>query len=343
MAAPNLYTILGVARNASADEIKKAYRKLAQKHHPDRNPGDKKAEERFKEISVAHDALSDPDKRALYDEFGMEGLQPGFDPARARAYRQRASSGAGAPSFDWGPGAGSGPWAETGRGGFADILNELFGSLGRQARGVPGADLEYPVTIGLLDAVRGRSITLTLERHVPCSSCGGTGRTGSRQCARCGGVGAVPERVRLTVKIPPGVDTGSRVRVAGKGEPGQFGGPPGDLYLAISVSPHPHLERQGQDLYLNLPITVREAVLGAIVMVPTPGGKVKLKVPSGSQSGQVLRLRGAGIQKGKSAAAGDFFVRLLVHVPTNGAEYVKDAVDALERAYNEDPRRHLEL
>jgi molecular chaperone DnaJ len=342
MAAPNLYSILGVARNASADEIKKAYRKLAQKHHPDRNPGDKKAEERFKEISVAHDALSDPEKRALYDEFGMEGLQPGFDPARARAYRARAASGAGAGSFDWG--AGAEPWGESGRGGsFADILNELFGHLGRQARGVPGADLEYPVTIGLLDAVRGRSITLTLERHVPCSSCGGTGRTASRQCARCGGAGVVPERVRLTVKIPPGVDNGSRVRVAGKGEPGQFGGPAGDLYLAITVLPHPHLERQGRNLYLNLPITVREAVLGATVTVPTPGGRVKLKVPSGSQSGQVLRLRGAGIQKGQSSPAGDFFVRLLVHVPTNGAEYVRDAVEALERAYKEDPRRHLEL
>ena len=336
----DFYALLGVARTASEVDIKKAYRKLAQKHHPDRNPGDKKAEERFKEISVAHDALSDPDKRALYDEFGMEGLQPGFDPARARAFRQqRASAGGGAQSFEWS--SGSGPWTESGRGSFADILNELFGSLGRQARGVPGADLEYPVTIGLLDAVRGRSITLTLERHVPCTSCGATGRTGSRQCPRCGGIGAVPERVRLTVKIPPGVDTGSRVRVAGKGEPGQFGGSAGDLYLVITVLPHPHLERQGQDLYLNLPITVGEAVLGATVTVPTPGGKVKVKVPSGSQSGRVLRLRGAGIQKGQSA--GDFLVRLLIHVPTNGADSVKEAVDTLERAYKDDPRRDLEL
>lgn len=341
MAAQNLYSILGVARNASPDEIKRAYRKLAQKHHPDRNPGDKKAEERFKEISVAHDTLSDPDKRALYDEFGVDGLQPGFDPERAHAYRQRASTDEGTQSFDRHPGRG--PWAESDRGSFSDVLNELFGHLGRQARGVPGSDLEYPVKISLLDAIRGRSIALTLERHAPCSACQATGRTGSRQCARCGGTGAVPERVRLNVKIPPGVDTGSRVRVAGKGEPGQFGGPPGDLYLVISVTPHPHLERQGPDLYLNLPITVREAVLGATVMVPTPGGKVKLKVPSGSQSGRVLRLRGAGIRKSQSSDAGDFFVRLLVHVPTNGADYVKEAVDALERAYKEDPRRNLEL
>jgi molecular chaperone DnaJ len=341
MAAPNLYTILGVARNASADEIKKAYRRLAQKYHPDRNPGDKRAEERFKEISVAHDILSDPGKRTLYDEFGMEGLQAGFDPARARAYRRRASMDEGAQAFDWGPGAG--PWAESGRGSFADILNELFGHLGRQARGVPGADLEYPVTIGLLDAIRGRSIALTLERHVPCPACGARGRTAARRCARCAGAGAVPERVHLNVKIPPGVDTGSRVRVAGKGEPGQFGGPPGDLYLLISVAPHPFLERKGEDLYLNLPITVREAVLGATVTVPTPGGKVKVKVPSGSQSGRVLRLRGAGIRKSRSPGAGDFFVRLLVHVPTNGADDVKEAVDALERAYKADPRRHLEL
>jgi molecular chaperone DnaJ len=340
MAAQNLYSLLGVGRNASADEIKKAYRRLARKYHPDRNPGDAKAEERFKEISVAHDILSDPAKRGLYDEFGMEGLQAGFDAGRARAYRKRAAR-EGAQTFNWQRDAG--PWTEESGRSFTDVLNEMFSHLGRQARGVPGADLEHPVTIGLVDAIRGRSVNLTLERHVACRTCGGTGRRGSSRCSACGGRMTVPERSHLAVKIPPGVDTGSRIRLAGKGEPGQFGGSPGDLYLVVSVAPHPHLERRGADLYLNVPVTVREAMLGATITVPTPGGKVRLKVPPGSQSGRVLRLRGAGVQEPNASGAGDFFVRLLVHVPTNGADDVRDAAEVIERAYRDDPRRTLEL
>ncbi len=239
----------------------------------------------------------------------MEGLAPGFDAARARAVRQRAARTGRGASFTWQ--RSGGPWSEEGR-SFADILNEMFGGLGRQARGVPGADVEHGIEIGLLDAIRGRSVTVTV-----------------------GG------RTRLNVKIPPGVDSGRRVRIAGKGEPGQFGGPPGDLYLVVTVLPHPFLQRQGSDLYLDVPVTVREAMCGAAVTVPTPTGKVRLKVPPGSQSGRLLRLRGEGIRDPKTHAKGDLLVRLLVHVPTNGTRDVQEAVDALERAYRSDPRRHM--
>jgi DnaJ-class molecular chaperone len=241
----------------------------------------------------------------------MEGLQPGFDATRARAFRRRAARASRGQQFTWQHTGGQ--WSEEGR-SFTDILNEMFGGLGRQARGVPGADIEHPIEIGLLDAIRGRSVTV-----------------------------AVGGQTRLNVKIPPGVDTGARVRVAGKGEPGQFGGPPGDLYLVVTVLPHPFLQRQGQDLYLDVPITVREAISGASVTVPTPTGKVRLKVPPGSQSGRLLRLRGGGIRDPKTHARGDLLVRLLVHVPTNGTRDVQEAADTLERAYGGDPRRHLRL
>ena len=338
MAGKDLYAILGVGRSASADEIKKAYRRLAQKFHPDRNPDNKKAADRFKEISVAHDTLSNPRKRSLYDEFGVEGLQAGFDPERARTFRRRATRGGHADP--WG---GAGPaWSEGGR-SFSDVLNEMFSGLGRQARGVPGADLEYPLEIDLVDAIRGRSVVITLEQPSPCPVCAGRERTAGRGCASCHGTATVTERVRLTVKIPPGVDTASRVRLAGKGEPGQFGGPAGDLWLIIKVRPHPFLERRGLDLYLDVPITVGEAVRGATVTVPTPGGKVKVKIPPGSQSGRTLRLRELGVRDVKTQARGDLLVRLLVHVPTDGTERVRDALEAIEQAYSDDPRRHLHL
>ncbi len=340
MAPKTLYSVLGVPRNASAEDLKKSYRQLARKYHPDRNPGDAKAEDRFKEISVAYDILSDQKKRDRYDEFGMDGLHAGFDPARARSPREWGAGEAGGAGSTWQ--RGGGPWAESGR-GFADILNEMFGGLGRQSRGVPGADLEHSIEIELLDAIRGRSITITTERPAPCPGCRETGRVEGRTCGKCHGASVVSERVRLTVKIPPGVDTGSRVRVAGKGEPGQFGGPPGDWYLLVTVNPHPFLERKGRDLFLDLPITVREAVYGATVTVPTPHGSLRVKVPAGSQSGRLLRLRGAGIRNGKERAKGDLLVRLLVHVPADGDEAMRQAVDVLERAYAEDPRRHLKL
>jgi molecular chaperone DnaJ len=373
VAAKDLYAILGVQRSASAAEIKKAYRKLARRHHPDVNPGNKEAEERFKEISQANDVLSDPDKRKVYDEFGMEGLQAGFDAARARAaseWAQRARTGAGQSAQ-----GGFGRYAN-----FEDIFGDIFGGAGH-AGPEPGGDLEASLEIDLLDAVRGASTQISIERPEVCATCGGSGNdqasetvcpecqgkgrvqvsrgptSFARACPRCGGAGRIGTRAcpackgraqtvhqeRLNVHIPAGVDTGSRVRVAGKGAPGQGGGPPGNLYIVLRVRPHPLLERREQDLYLDVPVTVGEAALGATVTVPTPDGEVRVKVPSGSQSGKLLRIRGHGVPALKGGSRGDLYIRVMVHVPVDGGEKVRAAIQEVELGYEKDLRSGLRL
>ncbi len=317
MASPtDLYEILGVPRSASADEIKKAYRKLARKHHPDVNPGNKQAEDRFKQISFANDVLSDSEKRKIYDEFGFEGLAAGFDPGRARQYREWQSRRGPAGVED---AEGSG-----GFGGLEDFLStfgdlgELFGGRfgrGRTARG-RGLDVEYTLELDLLDAIRGATQEISLRRPD----------------------GKVE---RLSVRIPAGVDEGSKIRLAGKGEPGRNGGPPGDLYIHVRIRPHPHLQRKGSDLYLDLPVTIGEAMLGGSIPVPTPGGEVSLKLPPGSQSGQLLRLRGRGVKDAATKVPGDLYARLLVQVPKNGGEKGRRAAATLEECYDENPRKHL--
>jgi molecular chaperone DnaJ len=352
--AKDLYAVLGVARGATTDEIKKAYRKLARKYHPDLNAGNKQAEERFKHISVAHDVLGDTDKRKLYDEFGLEGLQPGFDPAKAREYHRWADTGHG---FSFRGGAGGDPFStfgfETGRGrrgesagGFGDIFEQLFGGAraGREAEPAEsrGGDIEYPIEIDFLDALRGIETQVSVRRPAPCPQCKGTGRHGSRACTKCSGTGTIEQREKLTVKIPAGVRDGARVRVRGKGGVGRGRGDAGDLFFLVKVRPHPLIQRDGNDLTIEVPVTVGEAMLGAKIEVPTPEGRVQLKVPKGSQSGQRLRLRGRGVKDPKGGAAGDLYVRLMVQVPSNGAtEPLKDAVEAIERAYSGDPRAHL--
>jgi molecular chaperone DnaJ len=351
----DLYAVLGVAKTASTEDIKKAYRKLARKHHPDVNAGNKQAEERFKQISVAHDVLSDSAKRKLYDEFGLAGLQPGFDPGRAREYRRWADSGHG---FSFRPGEGGtegfgfdvrGGTSEDDARGFSDIIEELFGGGrggGRRAarQASRGADLEHPIEVDLLDALKGTQAQVSVRRPAPCPQCNGTGRQGMRACAKCTGTGSVEQRERLTVKIPPGVKDGARVRVRGKGGVGQGTGDPGDLYFIVKLRPHPLIQRDGNDLTIEVPVTVGEAMLGATISVPTPQGRVQLKVPKGSQSGQRLRLRGRGVHDAKDDSTGDLYVRLMVQVPKNGVgDKLKEAVEALERAYGEDPRAHLVL
>jgi molecular chaperone DnaJ len=372
-ARKDLYEVLGVKSGATANDIKKAYRKLARKHHPDVNPGNKQSEERFKEISFAYDVLSDPAKRKTYDEFGFDGLQSGFDPEKARQYREWQSHAGAA-------GSGFGKYSSV-EDVFSDLGDLFGGGVGRRGfrDAGRGADLESPLELDLLDAIRGVSQTISLRKPVPCPECKGAGGQGARPCPQCEGRGHVrvgggpipfgrtcpgcagtgqvytkecptchgagqsEEVDRLNVKIPAGVDEGSKIRLAGKGEPGRNGGPPGDLFIHVHLRPHPFLERRGSDLYLDLPVTVGEATLGASVTVPTPAGDVSLRIPAGSQSGQRLRLRGRGVKDAKSNVTGDLYVRLLVQVPRDGGDQTRRAVEALEQLYGESPRKNLKL
>jgi molecular chaperone DnaJ len=351
----DLYAVLGVERNATPDDIRKAYRKLARQHHPDLNPTNKNAaEERFKEISVAYDVLSDAGKRKLYDEFGLAGLQPGFDPEQAREYQRWSQSGrgfafrreaGGAPfeGFEFGSRGGRRRQAAEER-DFGDLLNEMFGAEFAESADVGGGeDIEYPLEVDFLEALRGVTREVTVRRPAPCETCKGTGRQGRRACTNCGGTGTVERRERLSVKIPPGVSDGARVRVSGKGGAGR-GGKAGHLYFVVKVRPHPLIRRDGKDLTVEIPVTIGEAMRGATITVPTPQGRVQLKVPPGSQSGDRLRLRGRGAPDPRGGAPGDLYVRLMVQVPKNGAaENLREAVEALERAYGEDPRARLTL
>jgi DnaJ-class molecular chaperone len=347
----DLYAVLEIPKTASPDEVRKAYRKLARKYHPDRNPGDNgaAAEERFKEVASAYDVLSDPERRKQYDEFGTESLQAGFDPQRARAYRRWADTGQGF-SFGGGPGSGFDFGFDVGGrprrrrtagggSGFADIF-EMFGGGAEEAPEAP-RDLEHPIEVDFLDAIRGTTLNASVRRPVPCSECGGSGRKGRRGCSACGGSGTTEKIERLAVKIPPGVREGSRVRVSGKGGESR-GGRFGHLDFVVKVRPHPRLAREGQDLLMEVPVTVREAVEGASITVPTPTGKVQLKVPAGTQSGQRLRLAGRGAPDPKGGAPGDFIVRLLVHVPP-ASEAVAAALRTLDEAYPGDVRAHVEI
>lgn len=366
MTEKDLYAVLGVVRTASADEIRKAYRKLARAHHPDVNPGNREAEERFKAVSEAYDILGDPEKRKLYDEFGMASAQAGFDAAQARAQREQAA--------EWRRRArepeGFGHYSS-----FEDVFGDIFGGGGESGE-ARGADAESELTIDLLDAVRGLSTDLTIQRQDNCavcdgsgadpasssscpdchgsgrlrvgkgpmaftrvcSRCSGAGRVATRPCATCGGSGRRVASERLTVHIPAGVDTGSRVRVAGKGGPGAGGGPAGDLYIRVTVRPHSLLERRGDDLYMDLPVTVSEAVLGAAIEVPTPDGPVRVKVPAHSQAGRQLRVKGRGVPQLRGGGRGDLYLRLVVHVPDRESAAAADAARALDVAYSRPPR-----
>ncbi len=345
MAQSDYYAVLGVPRGAGVDEIKKAYRKLARKHHPDVNAGNKRSEERFKEISAAFDVLSDPEKKKLYDEFGDEGLRPGFNAEQARAFKQWHHAG-GRGGFGGGAGAGAGA------DGFADLfgggfdLSDLFGGaspFGGAARSRRGQDARAALTIELRDAVLGAERELTFERTVPCDECQGSGQRGRGRCSRCGGAGQQGKTVRLNVKIPAGIADGHTMRLAGQGMPGGAGAAPGDLLLDITVAPHPFLERRGQDLYLTLPVTLREAMLGARVEVPTFQGKINLTLPAGSQNGEKLRVRGRGV--GGKEGGGDLYVVLDVRLPTTGADRpsVRSAVAELDQLYTDDVRAGLRL
>ncbi len=325
--ARDFYSVLGLSRQATSDEIKKAYRKLAAKLHPDKSPGNKSTEQQFKDVNRAYEVLGDAKKRSLYDEFGEEALREGFDPERMRQYRnwsgrQGSPGNVGGMPFNIedlfrgaggvaGDGGGVG-----GSGAVGDIFGDLFG--GRRRRGgrtsMRGSDQESEITIDFTSAVKGGTFTLRKsESDEP-----------------------------ITVRIPPGADEGSRLRIAGQGGPGPDGGARGDLLLHIHVRPHPFFRREKSDLHLVLPVTAGEAYSGAKVKVPTPDGSVTLKVPPHTQSGQVARLKGKGVTK-KNAAPGDLYVHFLVQLPTSESDEVQRAIETLEEAFDKDAREGIEF
>ncbi|HEX3854530.1 MAG TPA: DnaJ C-terminal domain-containing protein [Polyangiaceae bacterium] len=310
--AADFYKDLGVSRTASDDEIKKAYRKLAAKLHPDKNPDDKKAEARFKVVNRAYQALSDKEKRGLYDEFGEEGLREGFNSQAARAYRgggtpsgRRARSGNG-PSIE---DLFNTPSSES-SGGIGDLFGDLFSRAGRRGpnAGMKGSDIASEVSVDFISALRGAELKLRLQD-------GGD---------------------EITVRVPPGAGDGDKVRIAGQGAPGSYGGPPGDLLLSIRVTKHPHFERSGLDLYLDLPITVGEAHRGAKVRVPTPDGPITLTVPKHAQSGQIARLKGRGVKR--KTETGDLYIRFQIKLPASDSDEIEAAVKTLESAMTGDVR-----
>jgi molecular chaperone DnaJ len=338
------YAILGLKKTASADDIRKAFRKLARKYHPDVNPGDKKAEEKFKELSEANDVLSDPKKRKIYDQLGF--YSDNIDPRAAEAY----AAGGGANAYGGGAGAGNpfggagnpfggyggqgaqfdirdfdfgGGAQSTGRGGasFRDIFSGIFGGAAQEPTSAAGADAEYTVDVPFWEAIRGGEMKLTIQR--PSAS----GKM-------------TPEPVSFRIK--PGTRDGQRIRLAGKGSPGTRGAPPGDLYIIVRIAPHPVFHRDADDISLTLPIMPWEAALGAKVEVPTIDGRAVLRIPPGTQSGQKLRMREKGVPSAtRPGVIGDEIVEIRIVVPELPNVEAKELWHKLEKLHPEDPRREL--
>lgn len=363
MAKRDFYEILGVAKNASDDEIKKAYRRLAMKHHPDRNPDDKDAEGKFKEAKEAYEILSDGQKRAAYDQFGHAGVD--------------ASMGGGRQ------GAGSGSFSDI----FGDIFGDIFhganGGRGGGPQAYRGADLRYNLSLSLEDAVNGSNVKIRVPSMVHCKVCSGSGAkagTKAEHCTTCGGIGQVrmqqgffsvqqtcpdcrgrgqvikdpcnachgqgrvQEHKTLSVKVPAGVDNGDRIRLSGEGEAGENGGPTGDLYVQVAVKPHAIFERDGDNLYCEVPIDIVTATLGGEIEVPTLTGRVNLKIPAGAQTGKVFRLRGKGVKSVRSGSAGDLMCTIAVETPVNLSSTQQDLLrqfgETLKNDGKHSPKAH---
>lgn len=359
MAKRDYYEILGVNRDASDDDIKKAYRKLAMKHHPDRNPDNPKAEEHFKEAKEAYEILSDSQKRTAYDSYGHAGVDP------------QAGMGGG-----FGGGQGFGGFADA----FGDIFGDIFGGgRGGRANVYRGADLRYNLEISLEEAARGSETRIripTMEEcgachgsgarkgtepkvcptcggagqvrmqqgffsiQQTCPKCHGTGRIIPDPCPTCHGAGRVKQHKTLQVKIPAGVDEGDRIRLSGEGEHGVNGGPPGDLYVQIHIKPHPVFQRDHDDLHCEMPISFTTAALGGEIEIPTLDGAAKIKIPAETQSGKVFRLRGKGIKGVRSHNHGDLLCHVVVETPVNLTERQRDLLRELEAINISDSNRH---
>jgi molecular chaperone DnaJ len=321
MAGQNYYDLLGVKKNASDKEIKQSYRRLARQYHPDVNPGNKTAEAKFKEINAAYEVLSDKTKRQKYDKFGDKWQ---YADQIEQAEREQAQY-QGFRGFT--PESG-GSYQYTGNIEDMDgIFEELFGGRGRgfsrRAQPRRGQDMETTIEVTLEEAYAGTQRTISLQVEEPCAACKGTGRIQNLPCSVCRGSGAVANIKRIEVKIPTGVKTGSRVRVAGKGQPG-YGGASGDLYLNITVRPHAVLERQGDDLHANVPVPLTVAMLGGEAQVPTLKGKLALKIPAETQNGRVFRLTGQGMPHLGSSTRGDLLAKVNIILPTKLSEKEKE-------------------
>lgn len=358
MAKRDFYEILGIAKNASEEEIKKAYRKLAMKHHPDRNPDSKGAEDKFKEAKEAYEMLSDPQKRDAYDRYGHAGVDPNMG----------------------GGGAGGGGFADA----FGDIFGDIFGQAASgRGRGGPqvyrGADLRYNLEITLEQAAHGYDTTIRVPSWdncevcsgsgakpgtspVTCTTCGGhgqvrmqqgffsvlqtcpkchgTGKINPSPCTACNGAGKTKRNKTLEVKIPAGIDDGMRIRSSGNGEPGMNGGPPGDLYVEIRIKPHTMFQREGDDLHCEIPISFAKAALGGEIEVPTLNGKASFTIPEGTQSGKTFRLRSKGIKGVRSGYAGDLFCHVVVETPVTLTERQKELLREFDQLTTEGGSKH---
>jgi molecular chaperone DnaJ len=358
MAKRDFYEILGVAKSASEDEIKKAYRKLAMKYHPDRNPDNKEAEEKFKEVKEAYEMLTNPEKREAYDRYGHAGVDP---------------------NGGMGGGFGAGGFGDA----FGDIFGDIFGGGARGRSSGPqvyrGADLRYNLEISLEQAAAGFDTTIRVPSWdkcdtchgsgakpgtspVTCSTCHGHGQVRMQQgffsiqqtcpkchgsgkiipepCASCGGAGRIKRNKTLEVKIPAGIDSGMRIRSTGNGEPGTNGGPPGDLYVEIHIKPHTVFQREGDDLHCEMPISFSKAALGGEIEVPTLAGKVSFTIPEGTQTGKTFRLKGKGIKGVRSGYSGDLFCHVVVETPIKLTEKQKDLLREFDRLTNEGGAKH---
>ncbi len=356
MSKRDYYEILGVSKDADAKEIKKAYRRVAMKYHPDRNPDAADAEDKFKEASEAYEILSDEEKRAAYDQYGHAGVDP---------------------SMGGGGGFGGGNFSDI----FGDVFGDIFGGGGGRGRGGPqrGSDLRYTLDISLEDAVKGTTIQIRVPTLVgceecdgsgarkgssptTCGTCGGAGQVRMQQglfqvqqtcptcrgrgksisdpCGECHGQGRVEQTKTLSVKVPPGVDTGDRIRLSGEGEAGPEGGPPGDLFVQMSVQQHPIFERDGKHLYCEIPITFAEAALGGELEVPTLDGRVKLKIPAETQTGKLFRLRGKGVKPVRGGSIGDLMCRAVVETPVKLSKAQKKLLQELQDSLGESGDSH---